>query len=376
MKKSLLILSYSDTSRDPRVLKQVNALKDMYQVTLAGFKDPQISGLGFICLGNAIPPRNILRKAKKLMHLILRRFKSFHLIEYGDDFSVFSNNFQNDFDFIIANDFSSLPLAISLKSPRSKLYLDAHEYIFDEFNNKFHKIIYSGYRNWLWDKHIEFVDCMTAVGDAIRDLYRMHSKCPEISVIKNVPPFLDITASSLEDGVINLVHHGSAIRGRGLTELVKFMDYLDERYILNLVLVPTDLKYLNKLKAEAAIDGRRVVFHAPVEVSQISEFISKFDLGIYLIPTQSLNNTFALPNKFFEFIQGRLGLIVGPAPEMARIVSNEGIGIVTSGYNFVDNAALLNNLSPLEILSFKENSEKVALQYSWNCEAKKLIDLF
>lgn len=376
MKKSLLILSYSDTSRDPRVLKQINALKETYLITLGGLKDPKISGIEFALLGTAVPHRNIFRKAKKFMLLILGNFTSFHLIEHGDDFLIFSNYRDREFNVIIANDFSSLPLAKFLKSPSAKLYLDAHEYIFDEFSNKLFGFLFSGYRNWLWINHIEFVDYMTTVGDTIRDLYRNHPKCPPISVIKNVPVFVDLAAIPSADGVINLVHHGSAIRGRGLTELVKFIDYLDERYVLNLVLVPTDLKYLNELKAESSRRNRRVVFYSPVEVSKISEFISKFDLGIYLIPPQSKNNFFALPNKFFEFIQGRLGLVVGPAPEMARIVSSEGIGIVTPGYNFAENAALLNDLSQEEILRFKRNAEKVALKYSWDREAKKLLGLF
>jgi glycosyltransferase involved in cell wall biosynthesis len=141
------------------------------------------------------------------------------------------------------------------------------------------------------------------------------------------------------------------------------------------MLVPTDERYLKELKSESVHYGNRVIFHNPVEVSEIPLSISKFDLGIYLIPPLSINNSLALPNKFFEFIQGRLGLIVGPAPEMADIVLAEGIGVVLPEYDHSINSVILNKLLSQDILSFKANSHRVAFKYSWDSEVNRLFKL-
>lgn len=101
-------------------------------------------------------------------------------------------------------------------------------------------------------------------------------------------------------------------------KMIWLMDHLDDRFEMYLMLVPTDQDYLTELKKLAG--NRAVEFLPTVPTQQISTFINQFDLGLFIVEPVNFNYTHALPNKFFEFIQARLGIVIGPSPEMKRIV--------------------------------------------------------
>ncbi|HQY19749.1 MAG TPA: hypothetical protein PLX80_02760, partial [Ignavibacteria bacterium] len=52
--RKILILSYSDLSKDPRVLRQINALKEKNSITACGYKPSDIDGIRFF----SIYPKN------------------------------------------------------------------------------------------------------------------------------------------------------------------------------------------------------------------------------------------------------------------------------------------------------------------------------
>ena len=44
--------------------------------------------------------------------------------------------------------------------------------------------------------------------------------------------------------------------------------------------------------------------------------LNQYDLGVFLYPLKTLSHLYHLPNKFFDFVQARLGLVFSPAPEI------------------------------------------------------------
>ena len=66
---------------------------------------------------------------------------------------------------------------------------------------------------------------------------------------------------------------------------------------------------------------------------ELPRMANDYDVGLYLLPPTNFNQRYALPNKFFEFIQGRLAIAIGPSPEMAKLVerSNADGVILTAG---------------------------------------------
>ncbi|UJH71214.1 hypothetical protein [Ornithinimicrobium sp. INDO-MA30-4] len=132
---------------------------------------------------------------------------------------------------------------------------------------------------------------------------------------------------------------------------------------LDLYLMPNDPAYLAELKASAQ-DLPQVTFHEPVAPHELGDRLAQADLGIFVLPPLTFNYRFTLPNKFFDFIQARLGIIVGPSPEMAGLIEQHGLGAVTEDFTAQSLAAALDRLSDEQVAGFKSASHAVAYQLS------------
>ena len=47
----------------------------------------------------------------------------------------------------------------------------------------------------------------------------------------------------------------------------------------------------------------------PIPNTELVDFCNQFDLGLHIYQTNNFNIQNCLPNKFFEVIQGRLGIV-------------------------------------------------------------------
>ncbi|KQV06022.1 hypothetical protein ASC63_00525 [Leifsonia sp. Root112D2] len=128
---------------------------------------------------------------------------------------------------------------------------------------------------------------------------------------------------------------------------------------LDLYLTPNDPEHLEELKTRAAASDR-IVVHDPVPYSELIETLNAFDVGVHILPPVSFNNAWALPNKFFDYVQARLGLIIGPSHEMARLLNEYGCGVVADDFSSDALAAVLDNLTPEQVRGFKQSSDAAA----------------
>jgi hypothetical protein len=92
----------------------------------------------------------------------------------------------------------------------------------------------------------------------------------------------------------------------------------------------------------------------------LSKYLRQFDIGVSLIAPTTFNYFHTLPNKFFECIQGRLALAVGPSPEMARIVREHDLGVISEDFSPKTLAQCLRNLDPKTINHYKLQSHKAS----------------
>jgi hypothetical protein len=65
----------------------------------------------------------------------------------------------------------------------------------------------------------------------------------------------------------------------------------------------------------------------------------------------------ALPNKFFEFVQARLAVAIGPSPEMATLVRRHGFGIVAGSFEPRELAQCIAALAPADLLAMKQRAD-------------------
>ena len=99
--------------------------------------------------------------------------------------------------------------------------------------------------------------------------------------------------------------------------------------------------------------------------------INRYDIGVFLIPPINFNYANTLPNKLFDFIQARLGIAIGPTPEMASIVQHYSNGVVSHNFHPVSLAKSLNSLKHEDVIRFKSNSIRAATEL--NAEKNEII---
>ncbi|MRR07513.1 MAG: hypothetical protein EG828_11365 [Deltaproteobacteria bacterium] len=212
---------------------------------------------------------------------------------------------------------------------------------------------------------------MMTVSDGIAEEYHRNYGIRSL-VITNAPPYHTLTPSPVRDQQIRLIHHGGAVPSRKLELMIEMMRHVDDRFTLDLMLVPSSRQYLKRLESLSQGIGN-VRFVPPVPMPEIVSHINKYDMGLYILPDNSFNNWFALPNKIFEFIQARLGVAIGPSVEMARIVKNHGVGVVADSFKPRALAEKLNCLSSQDIRRFKERAHAAASSLSQESNCERLL---
>jgi glycosyltransferase involved in cell wall biosynthesis len=156
--------------------------------------------------------------------------------------------------------------------------------------------------------------------------------------------------------------------------MIDLMGYLDERFSLDFVLVPGKPDYIEWIKHRAS-GKRNIRFLDAVPMDQLVTLSSHYDIGLFLLPPTNFNYRMALPNKFFEYIQARLAIAIGPSPEMARIVQEFGCGVVAEDFSPASLAHALNQLSSADIDRMKAGSDRAARAYTAETNAEKLREI-
>jgi hypothetical protein len=93
-----------------------------------------------------------------------------------------------------------------------------------------------------------------------------------------------------------------------------------------------------------------------------------------LAPT-NFNNKYALPNKLFEFIQGRLAICIAPSPEMVRIVKEFDLGVVAQDFSAESMGAAIKTLTTEKIDHFKARSAEHAYELSAERNRERFLRL-
>jgi len=374
MKKKLLVIVLSNFRHDARVRRQVLALKDHYDTTVVCFAGEPQKDYEVI----AITPTKLtfMRKAVASIFLLLRMYPLAHRILHNYDFIVGQLGARK-FDVIVANDVETLPIAFRFPG-NPKIIFDAHEYAPRHFEDKRSwRIFFQGFNTWICNRYIPRVDRMMTVGKGLaREYEKNFGKLPV--VVTNANVFTPIRPSPLEGDKIRLVHHGIATPSRRLELMIQMMQHLDGRFTLDLILLKPGFAsaataaYIDQLRNLAAHDQRIKVLD-PVPITQVVNTVNKYDMGVFLLPPINFNYENTLPNKLFDFIQGRLGVAIGPTPEMAEIVRHYRNGIVSDDFTPEGLANKLRPLTSSEVSDFKERSGIAASEL--NAEKNAVIIL-
>lgn len=366
--KTVMVISFTNLATDPRVNRQIRGLAERYRVVAVGLNDPQVEGVTFIACSS--PRKSLPKRVQALFQLLGGRFEGYYWgLKHVQD--ALKDLRGVAFDAIIANDIDSLPLALRV-ADGAPVVMDAHEYAPKEFEDRWQwRLLFMRYKEYLCRTYMPKAQATLTVCEGIADEYHAQYGVRPV-VVTNAPDFESLEPHGTDPRRIRLIHHGGAIPSRRIENMIRMMDHLDERFELDFMLVPSDPKYHAELEAMA--QGKpRIRFIPPVPMREIAQTIAAYDMGIYLLEPNSFNNRMALPNKFFEFIQARLAVAIGPSPEMARVVREHGLGVVTEDFSPVSLAQALGKLDADQIDAYKRGSHEAAALLSAEENRRRLL---
>lgn len=370
--KKILVIAYSDLNHDARVARQINFLTEKYQLTIACFDSPK-SWKHEVFHIKRIKP-GIFQKIIGSFCLLTGLFESAYSVIY--DFPDLRKQLTSrSFDLIIANDIESLPLAFKIKK-KEKILFDAHEFAPRHFEDKLvWRIFFQRFNKYLCKKYLPLVDSMITVGTGLANEYAAHYPVNPV-VVTNANYYADLIPLPVDEKKIRLIHHGAANPSRQLEIMIDMMNYLDDRFTLDLMLLTPTIankktrSYLDSLK-ELIKDNPRIKILPPVKSAEVVNFIHDFDIGIFLLPPINFNYANTLPNKLFDYIQARLAIAIGPTPEMANLVTRYDLGVVSEDFTAPSLARKINALTSEKINYFKSQANKAAFELS--AEKNKVI---
>lgn len=365
--QSVLVISFSRIVSDARVLKQVRLLSRHFDVTTCGH-GPRPEGV----VDHVEIPAECQAWRKEARPLLLRRYRKVYWRNEAVSFAR-PRLTPGTFDVVLANDVEAVGLALDLK-PTYGVHADLHEYAPGQ-NTELRRWRYfvAPYVRWLCRTYVTQARSVTTVAPAIAERYKRDLGV-DIGVVMNAAPFADLAPRRMMDGdPIRLVHSGNAMRSRGLDTLIRAVRATTAPVTLDLYLMPTEADYLAELRALA--EGcDRVRIQDPVPYADLVSTLHHYNVGVHVLPPVNVNNLWALPNKFFDYVQARLGIIVGPSPEMAALVREHGLGAVTDDFEAGSLVRVLNELDHDQVWSWRLASDGQARDLSGEVQSQGWLE--
>lgn len=354
-KLSICVISESNSFADPRPARVINYLKNIHSITVIGRDVQQQENI--MALSYDRPQkRTFIQDLKLYYNIFLRRYIS--LVKIPTRMKIVEDIKRSNFDIIFCHDLILLPIILENKK-NAKVIFDAREFYPKENEKNFRwKLLFSNFNDWLCRKYLKHVDYMYSVS---YNYAKEYGKAYNIqcNVLHSLPKYYDYNKIKINNGKIKIIHHGVANEDRLTHLMIEMMDYVDERFELDLMILPNQQDYFKKLNDMVKIRSNVNIIPA-VKYEQIIPFISNYDIGLFLAPPNSFNLEFCLPNKFFEFIQARLAIAIGPSVEMKKFIEKYDLGVFSDEFTPKSLAEKLNNLTENDILKFKKNSNEAA----------------
>jgi hypothetical protein len=348
---TMLILSFSPIARDARVLKQVTRFTRDYDVTTCGYGPAPEGVVEHISIPDDqryddLDGRLITLKRYRQVYWRLSavRWAREHLRG-------------RRFDVAIADDVEAVPVAVKLK-PRHGVLADLHEYsprLHDDHALWYARI--TPWYEWVVRRYVTKADAWTTVSRGIVDEYEKNFGF-RAELVTNAAPYQEGPPSPVSQP-IRLVHRGACLGNRNLHVMAEAVEAADADVTLEFYLTANDPPYLEELK-ELAASSRRITVHDPVPYAQLAETLRAYDVGIHVLPPINFNNKLALPNKLFDYIQARLGVVIGPSSEMRYYVDEYDIGEVADDFTLEATRAAIERLTPESVARFKANADRHA----------------
>jgi glycosyltransferase involved in cell wall biosynthesis len=353
---------------DQRVLKMAESISSLgCEVTIIGREK------GKCCRYDRVP-----FKTKRFKMLFSKGFLFYKFFNAR----LFIYLIFHHYDIIVANDLDTLlPNYLVSRIKHLKLIYDSHEYFTGVPELSDRPLV-----RWIWsliERNIfPQLDHVFTVSESIADIYELQYKIRPL-VVRNcarnsetIIPY-DRKEFGIDKDNLILILQGAGINiDRGGEELIEAVRQTEN--VTLFIIGSGDVLKMLKAKVNDADLGQRVKFISKVPWEEMIRFTKMADAGISLDKNTSLNYSFSLPNKLFDYISAGIPVIAGKLEEVSKIVETYDCGLIITEIipseisraiiTLRDNAELRNRL--------KQNAANASLTLNWENEKKKVIVLY
>jgi len=285
-------------------------------------------------------------------------------------------------DVCWANDADTLrPAWAAARATGARLVYDAHEVIWDDRSLKPAWRL----RWWLVEaSHVRRASRVVTVCEPIADLMAKRYRIRRPVVVLNCPSATQTTASYAEErsplreharpGERIVLFHGSLSPHRGVEELIRAMPLLPRDVRLVVLGHGAHGSVLQALATESSA-AERITFLPSVPAAELPAWLAGADIGTIPYLRIGRNHEFSTPNKLFEYMHLGIPVVVNDLPEVRRIVSEVGFGIVRDCSDPAQIAAAIEALlgEPARYAEMRANALAGAPRYTWEVEEPKLL---
>ncbi|WP_315077725.1 glycosyltransferase [uncultured Clostridium sp.] len=377
MKKTVLILADTNLLIDGRIRRHIFFLKDNYNLIVTGTNNPNIEQfIDFIdCSKKSINLEELDRRRRLLRYRMNN--KKFEEAYWEEEYikELYVNLKDKKIDIILANDISIIPLGVKIAKERGiKIIADMHEYAPKEFSDDYEwNCLFADYKYYLCATYLKECDEIITVSKGIAKEFKKEFGI-KVNVLTNAPKCGELEIKETNSTSIKIVYHGVANSSRKIENILSVVEKLDNRFSLDLYLIEDGSDHYENLVRKINYTSRCNLKKA-VPPEEIVEMLHKYDIGIFLLEPVNLNYEYALPNKFFEFVQASLAVAIGPSKEMKNYVEKYKCGVVSKDFNPETLADKLNSLTTQDIDKYKKNSNELSKVENAENNKLKLLEL-
>lgn len=218
--------------------------------------------------------------------------------------------------------------------------------------------------------------------------FRKRYLCPEITLVRNVPPYCQVPQSDrlcqqlgLRSDVCIGLYQGNIQPNRQLDILIRAAPFLAPDTVIVMMGESdpdTQAQLEDLIDSEGVADRVKII--PPVPYEELLTWTASADIGLNVLPPDySLSIRMCLPNKLFEYLMVGLPVLTSQLDAVVDVVKSYDVGQVVFSLAPEDVAAAINTMlaDRAALARMRRNAlEATKREFCWEKESPQLIGLY
>jgi glycosyltransferase involved in cell wall biosynthesis len=261
-------------------------------------------------------------------------------------------------------------LRISRKKSIPRIY-DAHEFFTELKEVRSRPLVYKSWMQIEKTAVPQFRHAYTVSESLAQEFHKRYHL--DFETIRNLPVLESTPVARERDRYI--FYQGAVNEARRFEALIPAMKNVDARLV-----ICGDGNFMPRLRELIAKESleKKVELKGMLLPSELKNLASRARAGVCLSEKEGLNQYFALPNKFLDYIHAGLPQVAMDFPEYRKINEKFNVGILLRDANTEDISDALNKLLHDDVLHGEMTSGALRARevLNWQEEEKKLVAFY